>query len=119
MAMNTRYKYFDDVRDALGRAGLTRRRALSNPYVCLGIGCAAGLVIGAGLTMLVAPRSGRETRAKITDKAREMSGRGKAAAREISERAERAGSELQEGFERAQSQVQQPSQTTYEQEVIR
>lgn len=116
--MNTRYRYFDDVRDTLERAGLKKRNITTSPGVCLAIGCVAGMVMGAGLTMLFAPMSGRETRSRLSGKARELAGSGKRAARDVSHRAQRAGSEIREGFEQAQSQVQQPSEI-YGQEIIR
>lgn len=116
--MKTRYSYFNDVQDALERAGLKKRNIVTSPFACLAIGCVAGMVLGAGITMLVAPMSGRETRARLSGKARELSGRTKVAAREFSERGQRAGAEIREGFEQAQRQVQQPSEI-YGQEVIR
>lgn len=111
-----RYKYFDDIRHTLERAGLKRRGIMSNPFVCLAIGAAAGLVIGMGVAMLVAPRPGREVRARISGKARELARFGKKGAHEAVEGGKRAVGELQQGIE--QSSVPVPSET-YGQEVIR
>lgn len=114
--MNNRY--LKDVRDALERAGLKQRYLTTNPYVPLAIGCAAGVVIGAGIALLVSPMSGRETRARLSGKARELTGQAKRIGSDASHRMQRAGGELREGFEQAQQQMQQPSET-YGQEVIR
>lgn len=111
-----RYKYFDDIRHSLERAGLKRRRLMTSPLVCLAIGAAAGFVIGMGVAMLVAPRSGREIRAQISGKARQFARFGKKGVHEAVEGGRRAVGELHEGIE--QSKMPVPSET-YGQEVIR
>lgn len=116
--MKTRYRYFDDVRDTLERAGLKKRNITTSPVLCMAIGCAAGLVLGVGMTMLMAPMSGREARARLSGKARQFATAGRRSAQELSQRAQRAAGEIREGFEQAQSQVQQPSEV-YGQEIIR
>lgn len=113
-----RTRYINDVRDALERAGLKQRYITTSPFVALAIGCATGMVIGAGIAMLVSPMSGRETRARISGKARELAGSTKASAREAQLRAQKAAGEIREGFQQAQHQVQQPSEV-YGQDVIR
>ena len=48
-----------------------------------GLGFLAGVGCGVGIAMLAAPRTGRETRAMLADKAREEAGQLKAQAAEL------------------------------------
>lgn len=112
-----RYRYFDDIRETLERAGLKKRNITTSPLVCLAIGAAAGLLVGVGITMLVAPRSGREMRARISGKAREITQRGRKSLQEVTERGKHAVGEFREGYEQ-QGAVGAPTET-YGQEVIR
>jgi hypothetical protein len=58
----------DDLLDAIG---LERARSGSPKYVLLGV----GLLLGAGVGMLLAPRSGRELRRAIGGRMEELGGR--------------------------------------------
>lgn len=70
----------DDVRrymmgltdDALDRAGLVRRVNVPNGAAMMVGGLGAGILVGAGLALLFAPQSGRDTRAFIGDKVRHI-----------------------------------------------
>lgn len=111
-----RYRYFDDIRETLERAGLKKRNITTSPLVCLSIGAAAGLLIGVGMTMLMAPRSGREMRAQLSSKARELSRMGRKSMHQVAESGKRAMGELREGVE--PSPASAPTET-YGEEVIR
>lgn len=113
-----RYRYFDDIRETLERAGLKKRNITTSPLVCLSIGAAAGLLIGMGVAMLVAPRSGREMRAQLSGKAREFSRIGRKSMQGVAESGKRAVGELREGFEQSSTSAHVPTET-YGEEVIR
>jgi ElaB/YqjD/DUF883 family membrane-anchored ribosome-binding protein len=109
--MRTKYT-IDDIRDALGRTGLIDNEIVSRPFGYFAIGCAVGLVLGAGVAMLVAPSSGREVRAKISGKAKELSERAKSSVKE-------AKSNVESAVEGMRSTQQQYPSESFGQNVIR
>lgn len=69
--------------EVLAALGLERRRS-SLDVVLPALGClAAGIAIGTGITLLFAPKSGREMRREIGDKATTLSTRLTTAANEV------------------------------------
>lgn len=110
--MKTKYS-IDDIRNALGRTGIIDNEFVSSPIGYFAIGCLCGVVLGAGVAMLVAPSSGREVRAKISGKAKELSERAKASAKEATSTV----SSAVEGM-RSSQQQQYPSES-FGQNVIR
>ena len=87
----------------LGKIGLSRRRT---PLASLGI-FATGLAVGAGLGMLFAPRSGRQTRSFMRDQLQKAGGEVKAKTIEAASRAE---AKLEEVLESAEEAVEQKSE---------
>jgi hypothetical protein len=70
----------DDIIRALGLQGLQRRNSTEMvPSLAL---FGAGLLVGAGLALLLAPTSGRELREEITERASELRDRVGTAANE-------------------------------------
>jgi hypothetical protein len=79
---------FDAVRalrseDILSALGLERRRSLLDTLLPVAGIFVAGMAIGTGVALLLAPKSGREMRGDIKDKANELTGRIGASAGEI------------------------------------
>jgi hypothetical protein len=70
----------DDILHALG---LERRSTPIETAISTGIAFIAGAAAGAGLALLLAPKSGREMRADISSKASEMTNRLTSTASEI------------------------------------
>lgn len=87
----------------LGQIGLSRRRS---PLTNLGL-LATGLALGAGLGMLFAPKSGRQTRSFMRDQLRKAGGEVKAKATEAASLAE---AKLEEVLESAEEAVEQTSE---------
>lgn len=87
----------------LGKIGLSRRRT---PLATLGI-LAAGLAVGAGLGMLFAPRSGRQTRRFMLDQAQKAGGEVKARTLEAASLVE---AKLEEVMESAEDAAEQKSE---------
>lgn len=83
-----------ELEDILGGVGLSRRRShfLEN----LGL-VAAGVVVGAGAAMLLAPSSGRETRRLIGDQASRLSQAAMDAVKEQKEEALKSLSQVANG----------------------
>lgn len=87
----------------LGKIGLSRRRT---PLLSLGV-FATGLALGAGLGMLFAPRSGRQTRSFLRDQLQKAGGEVKAKTIEAASRAE---AKLEEVLESAEEATEQKSE---------
>jgi len=71
----------DDIIRALGLQGLQRRNSGTDMVPSLAL-FGAGLLVGAGLALLLAPTSGRELREEITERASELRDRVGTAANE-------------------------------------
>lgn len=61
--------------DILSALGLERRSTVLDNALPSGLAFVAGLAAGAGIALLLAPKSGREIREDISSKASELSGR--------------------------------------------
>lgn len=61
--------------DVLAALGLERRRTALDILIPAAGMFAAGMVVGAGVAFLIAPKSGRETRRQLKDKATNLSQR--------------------------------------------
>lgn len=83
--------------DALGWVGLERRRARTIERIAL-IG--AGTLIGAGIAILFAPASGRETRQKLKEGAETM-------ARNAEELSDKAVGSLKDAAQQARNQFEE------------
>jgi len=70
----------DDILDALG---LQRRQTPLDAAMPAALAFVAGLAAGAGVALLLAPKSGREVRADISNKASELTGKLTATASEL------------------------------------
>jgi YtxH-like protein len=70
----------DDILDALG---LARKQTPFDAAIPTALAFVAGAAAGAGLALLLAPKSGREMRADISNKASEMTNRLTSTASEI------------------------------------
>ena len=66
----------------------------------MGIGLLSGLAVGAAIGLLVAPKSGMETRAMLTEKARDV----RAKAGETMSRLRMRGARAMEGMEPAEAE---------------
>jgi gas vesicle protein len=73
--------------DILSALGLERRHTALDAAIPTTLAFLAGAAAGAGLALLLAPKSGREVRADISNKATELTGRLTSAANEISNKA--------------------------------
>lgn len=73
------------VSDALGWVGLQRRRSGLLPFALFG----AGIVVGAGVGMLIAPRSGAKTRRAIFDALKGVEEKAEAEAKDLEQKAEK------------------------------
>lgn len=71
--------------DILGALGLERRSTALDSALPTGLAFVAGLAAGAGLALLLAPKSGREIRDDISSKASELTGRLSTAASEVAD----------------------------------
>jgi hypothetical protein len=71
--------------DILGALGLERRTTALDSAIPTGLAFVAGLAAGAGLALLLAPKSGREIREEISSKASELTGRLSTAASEVAD----------------------------------
>jgi gas vesicle protein len=71
--------------DALGWVGLQRRRSSLLPFALFG----AGIVVGAGVGMLIAPRSGQKTRRAIFDALKGVEEKVEAEAKDLEQKAEK------------------------------
>jgi gas vesicle protein len=75
------------VDDILAALGLERRRSFPTSMIPLASGFAAGALVGAGLALLFAPKSGREIRHELRQRADQVS-------RKVTEAAEGAAAEV-------------------------
>ena len=76
--------------DVLGALGLERRRAARDVILPTAGIFVAGLMVGAGVALLIAPRSGQETRRELRGRATDLTHR---FGRAVREERERLGSE--------------------------
>jgi hypothetical protein len=69
--------------DILSALGLSRRSSPIDAAIPTALAFVAGLAAGAGVALLLAPKSGREVRQDISNKASELSGRLTSSASEL------------------------------------
>jgi YtxH-like protein len=69
--------------DILSALGLERRSSSLDAAIPTALAFVAGLAAGAGVALLLAPKSGRETRQDLSNKASELTGRLTSSASEI------------------------------------
>jgi len=81
-----------DAEDVLGLVGLRRRRSGLATIALVG----GGVLVGAGITLLIAPASGREARRQLRKLFREFGGRAQEEVREVKEEAKRVAGEVKE-----------------------
>jgi len=87
--------------DILSALGLSRRQSAFDAAIPVGLAFVAGLAAGAGAALLLAPKSGRETRQDIANKASELSAGISTKASELSSKA----SELTAGISNKASEL--------------
>lgn len=76
--------------DILGALGLERRHTAFDNAVPTSLAFVAGLAAGAGIALLLAPKSGREMRHDISNRASELTGRIGSTASELASEARSA-----------------------------
>jgi hypothetical protein len=94
--------------DILSVLGLARRTTPLESATSTGLAFVAGLAAGAGIALLLAPKSGREVRQDISNRAQELSGRIGATASEL---AAEARGLISSESRTPESRVQQPEAT--------
>ena len=80
--------------DILSALGLERRHTAFDNAIAPTLAFIAGAAAGAGIALLLAPKSGREVRADISNKATELTGRLTSTANEIGGRLTSTASEI-------------------------
>ena len=80
------------VNDALGWVGLERRRGPAFPLLAFG----AGIIVGAGVGMMIAPRSGEQTRRALLDALMGAEKKVEAEAKEIEKKAEKMAGKVED-----------------------
>lgn len=80
--------------DILSALGLQRRQTMFDSAMPTTLAFIAGAAAGAGIALLLAPKSGREVRADISNKATELTGRLQSTATELGGRLQSTANEL-------------------------
>jgi len=80
--------------DILGALGLERRHTMMDDAVPTALAFVVGAAAGAGIALLLAPKSGRETRQDLSNKATELTNRLTSTANELTNRLTSSANEL-------------------------
>jgi hypothetical protein len=79
-----------DSDDLLSMLGLERRHTALDAAIPTGLAFLAGAAAGAGIALLLAPKSGREVRQDLSNRASELSGQLSSAASEVADQVRQA-----------------------------